>query len=65
MSALLQATATELDPDAVATDHKLVAAVRRGDDRAFESLYERYSRRIHAYVFGMVKDHQRARTFHY
>jgi RNA polymerase sigma factor (sigma-70 family) len=60
MSALLQATANELEPDAVATDHKLVAAVRRGDDRAFESLYERYNRRIHAYVFGMVKDHQRA-----
>ena len=42
------------------TDHKLVAAVRRGDDRAFEALYERYHRRIHAYVFGMVKDHGRA-----
>src|SRR4029079_16247259 len=29
-------------------------------DRAFEALYERYHRRIHAYVYGMVKDHQRA-----
>ena len=28
------------------------ASVRRGDDRAFEALYERYQRRIHAYVFG-------------
>ena len=43
-----------------ATDHRLVAAVRRGDDRAFELLYERYHRRIHAYVVGMVKDHGRA-----
>ena len=34
--------------------------MRRGDDRAFEALYQRYHRRIHAYVFGMVKDHQRA-----
>jgi RNA polymerase sigma factor (sigma-70 family) len=34
--------------------------VRRGDDRAFESLYRRYQRRIHAYVLGMVKDHGRA-----
>ena len=34
--------------------------MRRGDDRAFEALYERYHRRIHAYVYGMVKDHQRA-----
>jgi RNA polymerase sigma factor (sigma-70 family) len=37
-----------------------VAAVRRGDDRAFEALYQRYQRRIHAYVLGMVKDHGRA-----
>jgi RNA polymerase sigma factor (sigma-70 family) len=41
-------------------DHRLVAAVRRGDDRAFEALYSRYHRRIHAYVMGMVKDHGRA-----
>jgi RNA polymerase sigma factor (sigma-70 family) len=42
------------------SDRRLVAAVRRGDDRAFEVLYARYQRRIHAYVFGMVKDHGRA-----
>jgi RNA polymerase sigma factor (sigma-70 family) len=42
------------------SDQRLVAAVRRGDDRAFEVLYERYQRRIHAYVLGMVKDHGRA-----
>src|ERR1051326_1073850 len=41
-------------------DHRLVAAVRRGDDRAFEALYRRYHRRIYAYVVGMVKDHGRA-----
>jgi RNA polymerase sigma factor (sigma-70 family) len=41
-------------------DHRLVAAVRRGDDRAFEALYARYQRRIAAYVVGMVKDHGRA-----
>src|SRR3954452_7429986 len=41
-------------------DHRLVAAVRRGDDRAFELLYQRYHRRIHAYALGMVKDHGRA-----
>src|ERR1041384_636312 len=60
MSALLQAPETDGEPDGNAVDRKLVAAVRRGDDRAFEQLYERYHRRIHAYVFGMVKDHQRA-----
>jgi len=48
---------TEPVPD---DDHRLVAAVRRGDDRAFEALYARYHRRIHAYVMGMVKDHGRA-----
>src|SRR5690349_6570256 len=42
------------------SDQRLVAAVRRGDDRAFEVLYHRYQRRIHAYVLGMVKDHGRA-----
>jgi RNA polymerase sigma factor (sigma-70 family) len=43
-----------------ADDSRLVAALRRGDDRAFEALYSRYCRRIHAYVMGMVKDHGRA-----
>jgi RNA polymerase sigma factor (sigma-70 family) len=60
MSALLEAPGREVAPDSEVSDHKLVAAVRRGDERAFEALYERYHRRIHAYVFGMVKDHQRA-----
>src|SRR4051794_2942279 len=41
------------------SDQRLVARVRRGDDRAFELLYQRYHRRIHAYVLGMVKDHGR------
>ena len=48
------------DGSAEATDHRLVAAVRGGDDRAFELLYQRYHRRIPAYVLGMVKDHGRA-----
>jgi RNA polymerase sigma factor (sigma-70 family) len=42
------------------TDERLVAHVRRGDDRAFEQLYERYQRRIAAYVYGMVNDYGRA-----
>src|SRR4051812_45882009 len=42
------------------SDQELVARIRRGDDRAFEVLYERSHRRIHAYVLGMVKDHGRA-----
>ncbi|MDX6649555.1 MAG: hypothetical protein QOJ97_1506, partial [Solirubrobacteraceae bacterium] len=41
-------------------DSALVTAVRRGDDRAFEELYQRYCTRITAYVRGMVKDHARA-----
>ena len=48
------------DGAADATDHRLVAKVRRDDDRAFELLYHRYHRRIHAYILGMVKDHGRA-----
>ena len=42
------------------TDAALVAAVRGGDDRAFEQLYARYQRRISAYILGMVKDHGRS-----
>ena len=60
MSALLQATDSASESDGAVSDHSLVAAVRRGDDRAFEVLYQRYCRRIQAYVCGMVKDHQRA-----
>ena len=37
-----------------------MAGTRAGDDRAFERLYQRYQRRIGAYVHGMVKDHGRA-----
>ena len=49
-------------PERVAeqSDHQLVSAVRRGDDRAFEELYTRYQRRIAAYAYGMVKDYGRA-----
>src|SRR5215208_3847979 len=61
MSALVEAPGNgSIEHEGVVSDHKLVAQVRRGDDRAFEGLYERYQRRIHAYVYGMVKDHQRA-----
>jgi RNA polymerase sigma factor (sigma-70 family) len=38
----------------------MVAAVRAGDDFAFERLYRRYQRRIGAYIYGMVHDHGRA-----
>jgi RNA polymerase sigma factor (sigma-70 family) len=41
-------------------DVDLVAAVRAGDDRAFEQLFVRYRERITAYVRGMVRDHARA-----
>ena len=44
----------------VKTDEGLVAAVRAGDDLAFEELYGRYERRIRGYVNGMVRDHARA-----
>jgi RNA polymerase sigma factor (sigma-70 family) len=52
--------APRIVPEPGVDDHRLVAAVRRGDDRAFEALYSRYQRRIHAYVLGMVRDHGRA-----
>jgi RNA polymerase sigma factor (sigma-70 family) len=42
------------------SEQELVAAVRRGDDRAFEELYSRYRARIGAYISRMVRDHTRA-----
>src|SRR3954465_7231465 len=60
MSALLQRPETDTEQDGNLIDHRLAERARPGDDRAFEHLYERYHQRIHAYVFGMVKDHQRA-----
>ncbi len=56
MSALAVATGPE---DRQAEDLDLVAAVRAGDDRAFEVLFVRYQPRIAAYVAGMVRDHGR------
>ena len=41
-------------------DRELVAAVRVGDDSAFEELYRRYHHRVAAYVRGMVRDDARA-----
>lgn len=37
-------------------DDRLVAAVRAGDERAFESLFERYRAPIGAYVASLVRD---------
>jgi RNA polymerase sigma factor (sigma-70 family) len=42
------------------TDHDLVAAVRRGEDKAFELLYMRYRTRIWSYVGGILHDADRA-----
>ncbi|MGH2877742.1 MAG: RNA polymerase sigma factor, partial [Solirubrobacteraceae bacterium] len=42
------------------TEPGLVAAVRDGDDRAFERLYDRYRERIFAFILSRVRDHGRA-----
>jgi RNA polymerase sigma factor (sigma-70 family) len=42
------------------SEHQLVVAIRRGDDRAFEELFSRYRSRISSYIFGLVGDHGRA-----
>jgi RNA polymerase sigma factor (sigma-70 family) len=44
---------------AARSEHELVTAVRRGDDRAFEELYARYRGLIGSYIYGMVGDHAR------
>ena len=43
-----------------ATDDQLVAAVRRGNDHAFEELYRRYSAPITKFVGARVRDNGRA-----
>jgi RNA polymerase sigma factor (sigma-70 family) len=42
------------------TEHELVAAVRTGDDAAFEELFSRYREQISTYVLRAVGDHARA-----
>jgi RNA polymerase sigma factor (sigma-70 family) len=42
------------------TEQRLAAAVRNGDDAAFEELFARYRDRIRAYVLTAVGDHGRA-----
>ncbi len=42
------------------SEHDLVTAARRGDDRAFAELFSRYRGRIKSYVQGRVRDHGRA-----
>jgi RNA polymerase sigma factor (sigma-70 family) len=61
MGEVMSASAVVTKPaDLDAADVDLVAAVRAGDERAFEALYLRYQGRITAYVRGMVHDHGRA-----
>jgi RNA polymerase sigma factor (sigma-70 family) len=47
-------------PSVVRSELELVAAVRAGNDRAFEELYSRYRSRIGSYIFGLVGDYARA-----
>jgi RNA polymerase sigma factor (sigma-70 family) len=51
-------------PEALAiswvSEHELVAAVRRGEDGAFEELFSRYRGRIRSYVSGILADPDRA-----
>jgi RNA polymerase sigma factor (sigma-70 family) len=42
------------------SEHELVAAIRTGNDRAFEELYARYRERIFAFILSKVHDHGRA-----
>jgi len=42
------------------SEHELVAAIRAGNDHAFEELYSRYRERIFAFILSKVHDHGRA-----
>lgn len=43
------------------SDSELVLRVRKGDGSAFRPLVERYQNRLHAMVYGMVRDPEEAR----
>jgi hypothetical protein len=60
MSRGMSAIAIAPRPARECPDGELVAATRRGDDAAFEQLYERYRGPIAGYVQRMCKDHARA-----
>src|SRR3954447_13675950 len=59
MSALASSAQSAPTKSAGVEDGELVRRVRRGDEHAFELLYQRYHRRITAYIHGMVHDHAR------
>ena len=42
------------------SEQELLAAIRAGDDRAFEELYSQYRERIFAFILSKVHDHGRA-----
>ena len=39
------------------TDEELFALVRRGEECAFDELYNRYNKRVYAYCYAILKDH--------
>jgi RNA polymerase sigma-70 factor (ECF subfamily) len=43
------------------SDSELVLRVRKGDGSAYRPLVERYQNRVHAMVYGMVRDSEEAR----
>jgi RNA polymerase sigma-70 factor (ECF subfamily) len=43
------------------SDSELILRVRKGDGSAYRPLVERYQQRIHAMVYGMVRDAEEAR----
>lgn len=42
------------------TDEQLVQLLQSGDQRVFEEIYERYHKRVYAYLAGFVKDNSLA-----
>jgi RNA polymerase sigma factor (sigma-70 family) len=56
----MSATETAVAAGLTQSDTELVAAVRTGDDHAFEELYRRYQHRISSFVRRVVRDEARA-----
>ena len=48
-----------------APDERLVAALRRGDEKAFEAIYDRHHRALLGFCRHMLGSHEEAEDAHY
>lgn len=50
-----------MSPYSLLTDSELLAALREGQERAFDEIYVRYTQKLFGYVRSRVRDHEECR----